>query len=429
MAELVKAGKVRCLGLVRGGARDARSAVAVHPIAAVQSEYSLWSRDPEDGVLAACRRARRRLRRLQPARPRLPHRADQALRGPRRRRLPPPVPALPGRELPEEPRPRRTARRSIARRSTAPPRSSRSRGCSRRATTIGTIEAPHVPRRERRRERRHPRRRRPRAHRRGRPASVPPGLALPRRLMSAIRCGGITAAGGPGRRPAGPLSRPTRAAHGWLRALCKPERVCARRGARWTTYPPPRCRRARGTLRADASLLWLTPEAARERSRWDDAGRWLRGVNVGVQQRRSEPAAAVHLHDVPGGSPAPVRPRPGRSRRKPPCRAGRVGGSSTSPSHARLPPRWGCRRCTARAPSWHPYRPRPSGALRFSSRHRGASNRWGTPRRSPTSPSNRGGGAARSSALSPCATRLPDGGWRAVSSHPLGFSTLDTHRA
>jgi aryl-alcohol dehydrogenase-like predicted oxidoreductase len=56
MAELVRAGKVRHLGLSEVSAATLRRACAVHPIAAVQSEYSLWSRDPEtNGVLAACR--------------------------------------------------------------------------------------------------------------------------------------------------------------------------------------------------------------------------------------------------------------------------------------------------------------------------------------------------------------------------------------
>lgn len=55
MAELVTAGKVRYLGLSEVGAETLARAVAVHPIAALQSEYSLWSRDPEDGVLARCR--------------------------------------------------------------------------------------------------------------------------------------------------------------------------------------------------------------------------------------------------------------------------------------------------------------------------------------------------------------------------------------
>ncbi|MDR3403646.1 MAG: aldo/keto reductase [Chthoniobacter sp.] len=56
MAELVKAGKVRALGLSEASAETLRRATAVHPIAALQSEYSLWTRDVEDnGVLAACR--------------------------------------------------------------------------------------------------------------------------------------------------------------------------------------------------------------------------------------------------------------------------------------------------------------------------------------------------------------------------------------
>src|SRR3954447_7920425 len=55
MAELVKTGKVRYLGLSEAGADTIRRAHAVHPITAVQSEYSLWTRDPEDGVLQACR--------------------------------------------------------------------------------------------------------------------------------------------------------------------------------------------------------------------------------------------------------------------------------------------------------------------------------------------------------------------------------------
>lgn len=55
MAELVREGKVRCLGLSEISANTLRRACKVHPIAAVQSEYSLWTRDPENGVLPACR--------------------------------------------------------------------------------------------------------------------------------------------------------------------------------------------------------------------------------------------------------------------------------------------------------------------------------------------------------------------------------------
>lgn len=55
MAELVRQGKVRALGLSEASAATIRRAHAVHPISAVQSEYSLWSRDPEEEVLAVCR--------------------------------------------------------------------------------------------------------------------------------------------------------------------------------------------------------------------------------------------------------------------------------------------------------------------------------------------------------------------------------------
>ena len=55
LAELVGEGKVRAIGLSEAGPDTIRRAHAVHPIAAVQSEYSLWSRDVEDGVLPALR--------------------------------------------------------------------------------------------------------------------------------------------------------------------------------------------------------------------------------------------------------------------------------------------------------------------------------------------------------------------------------------
>jgi aryl-alcohol dehydrogenase-like predicted oxidoreductase len=55
MAELVAAGKVRHLGLSEASPDTIRRAHAVHPITALQTEYSLWTRDPEDGVLAVTR--------------------------------------------------------------------------------------------------------------------------------------------------------------------------------------------------------------------------------------------------------------------------------------------------------------------------------------------------------------------------------------
>jgi aryl-alcohol dehydrogenase-like predicted oxidoreductase len=54
MAELVKEGKVRHLGLSEAAPETLRRASKVHPIAALQTEYSLWSRDPEDEILQAC---------------------------------------------------------------------------------------------------------------------------------------------------------------------------------------------------------------------------------------------------------------------------------------------------------------------------------------------------------------------------------------
>jgi aryl-alcohol dehydrogenase-like predicted oxidoreductase len=55
MAELVSAGKVRQIGLSEASAATIRRAHQVHPIAALQTEYSLWTRDPEDELLATTR--------------------------------------------------------------------------------------------------------------------------------------------------------------------------------------------------------------------------------------------------------------------------------------------------------------------------------------------------------------------------------------
>jgi aryl-alcohol dehydrogenase-like predicted oxidoreductase len=55
MGELVKAGKVRYLGLSEASARTIRKAHALHPISALQTEYSLWTRDPEDEILPTVR--------------------------------------------------------------------------------------------------------------------------------------------------------------------------------------------------------------------------------------------------------------------------------------------------------------------------------------------------------------------------------------
>jgi aryl-alcohol dehydrogenase-like predicted oxidoreductase len=54
MARLVQAGKVKQIGLSEAGAATLRRAHRTHPIAALQTEYSLWTRDPEDGILDTC---------------------------------------------------------------------------------------------------------------------------------------------------------------------------------------------------------------------------------------------------------------------------------------------------------------------------------------------------------------------------------------
>jgi aryl-alcohol dehydrogenase-like predicted oxidoreductase len=56
MADLVRAGKTRGIGLSEASADTLRRAHKVHPLASVQSEYSLWSRDPEDDILQTCRK-------------------------------------------------------------------------------------------------------------------------------------------------------------------------------------------------------------------------------------------------------------------------------------------------------------------------------------------------------------------------------------
>jgi aryl-alcohol dehydrogenase-like predicted oxidoreductase len=58
MAELVRAGKIRYLGLSEAGAQTIRRAHAVHPISALQTEYSLWSRKAEDEILLTVREQR-----------------------------------------------------------------------------------------------------------------------------------------------------------------------------------------------------------------------------------------------------------------------------------------------------------------------------------------------------------------------------------
>ena len=144
MAELVDAGQGALpRPVARRRAATIRRAHAVHPIAALQTEYSLWRRDPEDEILADLPRARHRLRRLQPARPRLPHRPVHAAS-----RTSPPTtsaavsPRFQGENFQKNldlvaRRRGRRARRRAARR-----RSSRWPGCWPRATTSSRSPAP-----------------------------------------------------------------------------------------------------------------------------------------------------------------------------------------------------------------------------------------------------------------------------------------------
>lgn len=55
MADLVKQGKIKGIGLSEVNAETLRKAHSVHPVTALQSEYSLWTRDPEDGILQTCK--------------------------------------------------------------------------------------------------------------------------------------------------------------------------------------------------------------------------------------------------------------------------------------------------------------------------------------------------------------------------------------
>ena len=116
MAELVRAGKVRYLGLSEAAPATIRRAHAVHPITALQTEYSPvdarpGGRDPRDGA-----RAGHRVRRLQPARARLPHRALRSLEDLAGGRLPPHFRASRARTSAEPRDRRRGSRRSPARR-------------------------------------------------------------------------------------------------------------------------------------------------------------------------------------------------------------------------------------------------------------------------------------------------------------------------
>jgi aryl-alcohol dehydrogenase-like predicted oxidoreductase len=146
MAELVRAGKVRYLGLSEASAATLARACKVHPIAALQSEYSLWTRDPEvTGTLAACREHGVSPGRLFTAGPRLSHRRLQQARRPARRRLPPQVLApLCRRELQAQPALGRGAVKQLAAAKGVTASQSRWPGCWRRAKTSFPSPAPNA---------------------------------------------------------------------------------------------------------------------------------------------------------------------------------------------------------------------------------------------------------------------------------------------
>ena len=103
MGELVKEGKVRHLGLSEASPETLRRAHATHPISALQTEYSLWTRESGGRGAPGLPRAGHRLRRLLAAGAGLPLGALQVLRRDRGERLPPPQPALPGRGVRQQP--------------------------------------------------------------------------------------------------------------------------------------------------------------------------------------------------------------------------------------------------------------------------------------------------------------------------------------
>ena len=143
MGELVAAGKVRYLGLSEAAPATIRRAHAVHPITALQTEYSLWSRDPEDEVLPTVRElgigfvaysplGRGFLTGAVHARSTICAEDDF-----RRSQ-----PALPGRELRPQPRAGRPGRASSPTRRASPPASWRWPGCWPRARTSCRSPAP-----------------------------------------------------------------------------------------------------------------------------------------------------------------------------------------------------------------------------------------------------------------------------------------------
>ena len=142
MAELVDEGKVRHLGLSEVSADTLRAACAVHPIAALQSEWSLWTRGIEEEIVPAARELGVGIVPYSPIGRGFLTGAYDSIRRLRGRRLPPLHAALPGRQ---PRRPTSSSSRACARSPTtsaARPSSSRSPGCCTRATTSCRSPAP-----------------------------------------------------------------------------------------------------------------------------------------------------------------------------------------------------------------------------------------------------------------------------------------------
>ena len=141
---------------LRGRLRDAppRERACI-PIAALQTEYSLWTRDPEDGVLATCRELGIGFVAYSPLGRGFLTGQITPLRGPRGRRLPPLLAALPGRELRAEPRPRRPGSRRSPREGlhAGAARARLGARAGRRRRPDPGHQAPRAPRGERRRPR------------------------------------------------------------------------------------------------------------------------------------------------------------------------------------------------------------------------------------------------------------------------------------
>ena len=92
--ELIQQGKVKHFGLSEAGVQNIRRAHAVQPVAALQSEYSLWWREPEEAILPDARGTRHRLRPVQPAGQGLPDRRDRRRHDVHQQRFPQHRPAL-----------------------------------------------------------------------------------------------------------------------------------------------------------------------------------------------------------------------------------------------------------------------------------------------------------------------------------------------